>query len=359
MSNFYNIKKSKKTSIAVRKDPGVKCVPHEGGGYMTMRKLLICDTDTAYVKALTTYLMQALQGFSITMYTDTEAFSNDEEDYRVSLLGDEFLKDIDAKKTAGDTSRFGRILHLCSASGGDDAGYPAVFKFQQMGTFVKAILSYSDMRGSAESEDPGRKQRWYGIHSPIRHELQLPFAIAYGRMRARQERVLFLDLETNSIMEDLIDCEKSRSLLDALYLAEEAAGADIAELADYYEGMFYLAPMRNFGEAVRVQPEQWERLFCSVRQADFDSVVVLFDDGVQCMSELFGCLEELILLCKPGDYYQKSKGKVLHYIESLPDRPVVQDVDLALSGGNLTDGTYRFEQLLEGNLGRFVESTFA
>ncbi len=326
---------------------------------MAIRKLLICDTDTAYAKALTAYLMQALKGFSITTYTDMEAFASDEEGYQVSLLGEEFLGVVKEAAKSGEDARFGEVLYLCARSGGEDEGYPTVFKFQQMGTFVKAILAHSDVRGREKGEETGRGQHWIGIHSPIRHELQLPFALAYGRMRARQERVLFLDLETNSIMEELIDCEGSRSLIDALYLSEEVEGADIAELADYYEGMSYLAPMRNFGEAVEVLPEQWKRLFYSVRKTDFDVVVVLFDDGVQCARELFGCLEELILLCKPGDYYRKSKGKVLNYIEGLANGPMVQDVNLALSGGNLADGTYRFEQLLEGNLGRFVESTFA
>ncbi len=324
---------------------------------MAMRKLLICDTDAAYVEALTAYLMQALKGFSITMYTEEEAFAADTECYRVSLLGEDFLRYADEKEE--ERRRFGEILYLCARSVDEDRGYPTVFKFQQMGTFVKTILSHADIHVEGEHKSDGKEQHWYGIHSPVRHELQLPFALAYGRMRARQERVLFLDIETNSIMEELIDCTGSRSLLDALYLAEEVKDADIAELTDYYEGMSYLAPLRNFGEAVQILPEQWEHLFRCIRQTDFDSVVVLFDDGVQCIRELFANMEELILLCKPGDYYRKSKGKVLKYIESLSRQPMVQDINLALSGANLTDGTYRFEQLLDGNLGRFVEVTFS
>ena len=325
---------------------------------MANRKLLICDKDAAYVEALTAYLMHTLKGFSITTYTDTDAFAYEEETYRISLMGEDFLELL--PETKEEKERFGVILYLCAKVGDDRFGeYPAIFKFQQMQTFVRTVFSYAQMNAADETAGTQAAKRWIGVHSPIRHELQLPFAIAYARKLTEQGSVLFLDMETNSIMEELIDCGESKSLIDALYISEETGGAEIRGLTDYYEGISYLAPMRNFGEAAQVENEQWIRLFQAVDRTDYDMVVVLFDDGLQCVRELMEHLSELILLYKPGDYYHKSRHKVMRYIDTMEDAPTVRDINLAMSGSNLTDGTYRFEQLLQGNLGRFVATTFA
>ncbi|MBQ7677133.1 MAG: hypothetical protein IJT32_02750 [Lachnospiraceae bacterium] len=324
---------------------------------MADRRLLICDTDSAYVTALTAFLMHALKGFSITTYTRLESFAGDTGSYHVSLLGEAFLEE--ALKPE-ESARFGTVLYLCADVGNANGdGYPSVYKFQHMDAFVKAILSYAGMPSSNKGPVRCRTKRWVGIHSPVHHELQLPFALAYAKHAARQDKVLFLDMETNSILEELIDCANSKSLIDALYLSEEAAGADIAALADYYEGMSYFAPMRNFGEAAGITDGQWERLFAAADRTDYDTVVVLFDDGLQCASALIARLSELILVDKPGDYYRKSKTKIQRHLSAMTDGPRMREISLAMSANNLTDGTYRFEQLLHGNLGRFVESEFA
>lgn len=321
---------------------------------MADRRLLICDTDGAYVEALTAYLMHALKGFSITTYTGTEGFAGDTGSYHISVLGEAFLPLV---QEADAAERFGTVLYLCAHTGDVNcAGYPSVFKFQQMGTFVKTILSYAGVQASAKGDGCHSAKRWIGIHSPVRHELQLPFALAYGRLLTGASRVLFLDMETNSILEELIDCAESRSLIDALYLSEEEENADITPLADYYEGMSYFAPMRNFGEAAAVTEEQWERLFAAAERTRFEVIVVLFDDGLQCTAALIKRLAEIVILDKPGDFYRKSKTKILRYLDGMSGGPDVRQITLPMSGNNLSDGTYRFEQLLQGNLGRFVES---
>lgn len=67
-------------------------------------------------------------------------------------------------------------------------------------------------------------------------------------------------------------------------------------------------------------------------------------------------IKRMILLSRPGDFYKKSSRKIEAYLSSINGEIDVQRLELPMSASNLTDGSYRIEQLLSGNLGRFVST---
>ena len=64
--------------------------------------------------------------------------------------------------------------------------------------------------------------------------------------------------------------------------------------------------------------------------------------------------QELVVLGKPGDYYQKSQKSFLEYAGRVYENVPIRTVSLPMSAGNLVDGTYAMEELIQGNLGIFV-----
>lgn len=323
---------------------------------MKAKKMLICDSDAAYSKALGLYLMRSLEEFQVVMYSDPGMFLADEEEYELALLGKEFILQVNDMSPV-EKKRFGKILFLSSQVG--EAGfeaYESVFKFQDMNSFVNAIFSFAGIE-PVQTRTVVGDGRWIGIYSPIHHELQLPFALAYAKLLSASCRVLFVDMEANSIMKSLIECEEEHNLLDVLYLLEEEK-TDITEWVYPYDGLDILLPMANFGELTSVLEKDWDSFFSAVATAGYERMIVLFDEGIRCAGKLIELSEELILLSRPGDYYRKSEGRIRHFLEEMEKPPTVREVNLAMSGSNLSDGTYRFEQLLQGNLGRFVAETF-
>ncbi len=324
---------------------------------MGAKRLLVCDSDTAYSKALSVYLMRSLPEYAVTMYTETTAFLSDTTEYNLALLGKEFINEVDQMANSRKC-KLGRILFLSSST--DEAGgsvYESVFKFQDMGSFIRTVFPEAK-QGKVRQPLTNRQSQWIGIYSPIRHELQLPFALAYGRLLAANHNVLFIDMETNSIIRSLIECEAEHNLLDVIYLLTEE-NVDIRECTYEYEGIDVVMPMRNFGEAAAVGREEWEHFIMAVDDVGYDEIIVLFDDAVQCVDQLMQICKEVVILNRPGDYYYKSEQKIRTYIDSMARKPKIRKVNLAMSGSNLSDGTYRFEQLLQGNLGRFVAETFS
>ena len=199
-----------------------------------------------------------------------------------------------------------------------------------------------------------------GIFSPIWHDLRLPFSMALTKAKNTDGKALFVDLETISILPELLGREPEADLLDLLYLMESGDEASFAleEFVFYYEGMALLPPMRCPGRIGEVTLRQWERLFSTAEKNGY-RLVILMDQMLQGFEELVRGMKELILLGRPEDYYRKSQTKCKLYLDGIENPPNIQEVLLPMSASGLSDGTYEFGQLLEGNLGSFVRREFA
>ena len=149
--------------------------------------------------------------------------------------------------------------------------------------------------------------------------------------------------------------------MDYLYLLENDQVEDEALLGcfSYYQGVSYLPPIRYFQELVSIDGKRWRRFFASIARLGFGQVVVLFDGSLRGMDALFDYLKELVLLGREGDFYHKYDRQIRSFIKER-DRPMmVRETTLPLSGSNLADGTYRFEQLLSGNLSQYARRAIA
>ena len=116
--------------------------------------------------------------------------------------------------------------------------------------------------------------------------------------------------------------------------------------------------MRCPGRIGEVTRRQWEKLFSTAEKNGY-RLVILMDQMLQGFEELVRGMQELILLGRPEDYYRKSQTKCKHYLDGIENPPKIQEVLLPMSASGLSDGTYEFGQLLEGNLGSFVRREFA
>ena len=89
-------------------------------------------------------------------------------------------------------------------------------------------------------------------------------------------------------------------------------------------------------------------------ETGYDTIVILYGRAIPGFAEMMEGCEEMIVLGKPGDYYRKSQSRFLEYLHTNGIRVQVEEVMLPMSAGNLVDGTYVIEELIQGNLGLFV-----
>ncbi len=324
---------------------------------MRKQKIMICDTDYAYVQALTTYFISALRDTEITSYSKVDRFREDAGNYDVALLGKEFIEQLD--ETTKMRDRFGQIFMLTGDinEGSSNGDYGIVYKFQKMQLFMENVRQ---IRRDPKEELNHTGKRWTGIYSPMRHELQLVFALAYCKQKQEAEperRLLFLDLEENSLFSELVGGPAAQNVADYLYLLESdgVSEEELLGCLNYYEGFACLPPVRHFQELLMIGSLRWEKFFDSVATLGFDQVVVLFDGAFRGTEELFGRLQDLLLLVRDGDFYRKYDRQIYTFLKEKPQPMMVREAVLPLSGANLSDGTYRMEQLMEGNLAKYVQ----
>ena len=119
-------------------------------------------------------------------------------------------------------------------------------------------------------------------------------------------------------------------------------------------GIDYILPFSDPEEMGKILPEQWQRLFAAALGAGYDTVVVLFGRVCQGFLELGGLCQEFLVLSKLGDYYQKSLHSFMAQARGLIGGRSLQLMQLPMSAAGLTEGTYRLEELIQGNLGLYV-----
>ena len=317
-------------------------------------KLLVCDEDSSYVRSLCRFMAWKGDEIRVSAYTELSEFLNSDGDYDLGLLGKPFLSAYEKERP---DVHLKRVLYLCDENGEDNGEVEHLYKFQSMDCFMDKIYAAIRQEDVMRMLSGMKVERGssIGIFSPIWHDLRLPFSMALTKAKNTDGKALFVDLETISILPELLGRDVDADLLDLLYLLETGDESSFAleEFVFYYEGMALLPPMRSPGRIGEIKRTQWEKLFSTAEKNGY-RLVILMDQMLQGFEELISGMQELILLGRPEDYYMKSQNKCKNYLCGIDNPPRIEEVLLPMSASGLSDGTYDFGQLLEGNLGSFV-----
>ncbi len=317
---------------------------------MKKKNLALCDLDSDYIMKFATYLMENTD-LGVHIFTTPEGFFVDENDYDVTILGEEF-KEIAGFRPKGN---MGHIYFLCESSGYESEDY--IYKYQSVDRILDEIdeLKKTKVSAGASIKKSDEMSKLIGVYSPVNHELQLPFSMALGQVLRTKGKVLFIDLEEISIMPNLLGVDCERNLMDLLYEINTNQEINIENYVKGYMGFDYIAPFINPNDISEIDEDTWSRFFEMLTKSDYDIVVVLFGRMISGFAGLAEKLDRLYVLGKPGDYFKKGQEIFFDYLRRLSVESMVENVVLPMSAGNLTDGTYQLEELLQGNLGVFVK----
>ena len=327
---------------------------------MNRKNIIIGDRDEAYLSALSHYLMGSNPVFSISAFSNISGFESDMETFDLCIITSDFIDSVMLHETM-----YKKILVLLTSRDQETNGYDSIYKFQSMDTFIDEIEKRL-MPESAHANLDSADSKIISISSPIYHELRLPFAMATAKILSEKGRTLFVDLEENSVLSDLIGENDKGDIIDLIYRlssagdvyeddeAEDEVRGLFEDMTEYYEGFYYLAPANDAVSLYSVSEDDWRLFIEALKRSPYDNVIILSDhinSGVlDCLSES----RELLLVSKKGDYYQKSDRKYEEYLKEREVSCPVKEVALSLSAGSLTDGTYELAQLLEGKLGNLA-----
>lgn len=324
---------------------------------MQKTNILICDEDASYALALVRFLVGQKRGFQVTYDTDLASFEKDAGKYQIGLMTAPFIRQMQQEPRG--KHKVGNIIQLCGTEETGIEGQECLYKFQAMDEFMDSLLKHEWETPGASRRESGRTF-FTGIISPSHHELELPFSLLYARICEETGKTIFLDLEENSILDQLIHRKSESSILDCIYRAETAGkNFRISEYADSYTGFSYIGPAGSPSELSCIEEKQWLRLFDAIRQEHYANAVILFGMYPQGFDLFLPTFDNILLLEKPGDYYKLGRNSFLRYLDRRKEELPVREIMLPMSAGNLSATDYGMEELSRGNLGLFMRRTFS
>ncbi|MGN0241661.1 MAG: hypothetical protein ACI4CS_08240 [Candidatus Weimeria sp.] len=325
---------------------------------MNKIRLLIADTDKAYLNALIRYLISSGNHYEVSGFTEVKDFLEEENDFQIALLGDEFLEALEVNPEK--KRQFGNVAHLTGSMSAEHHDYRTIYKFQRMSGFIEQLHSLLDRKNLKQVRVSGREgQRTQIIFSPMHHELALPFSLSMARLMGEKFQTLFIDMEGVSILPQLLERDIRRDLGDYLYhiIGKADDGKNITDFLGFYENFYYLGPMKGLSSLASVTVEQWICLLENIARSEFEQVIILMDQTVQGEDALLQAADDILLLGKPGEYYQKSMNAFAAELEAggLADKCRELLLPMSVSQG---PGEYQMRAILNGNLGGFVRKEF-
>ena len=312
-------------------------------------EVALCDFDSDYIFMFSNYVL-SMPKVSVHIFTTPEGFFSDETDYDVTIMTEDF-DEIAGFRPKG---KLGHKYFLSEES--DILKENHIYKYQSIDKIVDEIRELREIGiAKASMKKSKLNSKLVGVYSPTSHELQLPFAMALGQAYRTKGRVLFIDLEEISVMPSLIASDGKQNLMDLLYEINTSEEIDITGYLQTFMGFDYIEPFFNPNEIGEIDVDTWTRFFNTLSNSNYDVVVVLFGRAINGFTEYIKQLDKLYILGRSGDYFRKGQEMFLEYLSRIEADIELENVILPMSAGNLTDGTYQIEELLQGNLGVFVK----
>lgn len=321
---------------------------------LNKKSLLICDVDRAYLAALTKYLLKCLPDVLITSYSSTDGFLMEPGSFGVSLLGSDFLSQLeDLPEEQQD--RFGKVLYLCGSDESYESHRQKLYKFQSMDSFTDQLRS---VLFSATEKRAG-SVRVVSVYSPIAHELRLPFAALIAQGMSGAGEVLFLDLEEGNLLQTMTREFDQPDLIDVIYLLTSSSSDEdrrriLRESLSFEGGVAYLAPARNADQLACITQEQWISLMNAAEMAGFSGIVILHDHILQGFEMFCSRSDRILLLSRDGEFYRGDEEKASELLKRRGFAEKTERIALPLSASNLKKEDLRIRRLAAGNLGRIA-----
>ncbi len=243
-----------------------------------MRKILgIYDTESGYGERLAGYLsVQGRLPFRVVVFTSEEMlvrFAEKEEIHMLLLQEKAITQEIKGLSIS-------KIMLLTEEPESEDGDKDllAVYKYQSAKGILEKISGYYEAIRPPQSEDQIQRNGsgLITVYSPVHDCYKTTFALLYGQLLARGERVLFISLEVCAGFEIILGLTAGADLSDALYYYRQGRLAQqLPDIVQHREGLDILMPVQYPEDLHEVRMEELlEMLHCILRDGLYTAVVV-------------------------------------------------------------------------------------
>ena len=190
---------------------------------------------------------------------------------------------------------------------------------------------------------PKKEMRIIGIYSPVGRTQKTSFALTMGQILAKERAVLYLNMESYSGFERLLECSYDRGMSDILYYARQEN-----------QGIIYAASPMDIQTA---KYEEWKWLFQEIeKNSSYEVLILDLGDGVADLYQILDFCNEIYVPIR-NDVISAAKMEQFENLLRRWDCQSVLDkmrkIHVPFHTANRTGKAY-FEELVWSELGDYV-----
>ncbi len=177
--------------------------------------------------------------------------------------------------------------------------YPTVYKYQSSDKVIREVMACYGVEHEVSMAQNGviKEMRVIGIYSPIGRTQKTSFALALGQILGRDHAALYLNLESYSGFEQLMETHFEQGLSDVLYYArQENTGIvyKIAGMVQTIQNLDFLPPALFPMDIQTTKYEEWIRLFRQLEQnSNYEVLILDLGDGVADLYQILDYCTEI------------------------------------------------------------------
>ncbi|MDD3278641.1 MAG: hypothetical protein PHG16_07120 [Lachnospiraceae bacterium] len=329
---------------------------------MSKRKSIfaVCDLEVEYAYNFMEYLNQKRSvPFEVQAFTGAEVLCayGAEHPIEILLISDKAMTEEVRKLPVAMLVILSEGVHKPEYD-----QYPSVYKYQSSDEVIREVMSCY----GAEQEQHAvpvllkRETRLIGVYSPVGRAQKTSFALTMGQILARERAVLYLNLESFSGFEQLLQKSYEKTLSDVLYYVRQENVNLIHKISGVTQSMQnldFIPPALSPMDIQSTTCEEWEMLLDAlVRESGYEVVILDLGDGV---ADLFQILERCSQIYVPirGDVISQAKLTQMEQLLKSWDYNGVLDrmqrIKLPFHSTNRIGAGY-FEELVWSELGDYV-----
>jgi len=326
-----------------------------------MKKIMaVYDEDPFYAERLSDYVNRKEKGiFKAQAFTSKERLEEFAKDHEIDVL---LAGESVGIEEIGDVKTVQKIYLTEEREPEGVREEASVYKYQSGDDIIREIMAvYCEIPG-VKAALPGfaeHEKRIIGVYSPVGRCGKTSLSLAMGQLLAKDEKVLFISLDTFTGFSQLWDEQWKRDMSDLIYYYKQGRfhGLRLNSIVYYLGDMAWLPPFRYPDDYSQVTAaEMAELLVLILRESAYETIVL---DIGNCDRQVLPILEVCSVIYMPIKEDPISQAKIKEFEKYANDfgargmKDKVHKIHVPLVTG--AKRMERFPQeLLWGDMGDFV-----
>lgn len=251
--------------------------------------MVVCDEEEEYAAKLVDYLnLKEGFPFDVRCFSEAAKVTAFMENHVVEIL----LCSEKMAEALEDISDVKKFL-LQDSYDTKFENWDRIWKYQSCENMISEMMSVLS-KSELEYGYIGRKKqlKTIGFYSPVKRTLQTTIAILLGETLGKRAKSLYINLESNSVLEENLNLEFSKDLSDIIYDMQGTLKGEefyLASVMAKYKELYLLPGMSNHNDLITVPEDVWLQFLRTLEaETDYEYFILDLSDGVQGLYEILG-----------------------------------------------------------------------